>query len=325
MIKPIVAVTLGDVSGVGPEVVIKALNDKVVKRLCFPLVIGARDYLLYENIPTKINTIKVIKKENFSEYAINLWEIRNPPKIRLPKGKVNPISGKISILQILEAVKLIKQKSVHSLVTAPVSKEAINKAGYKFSGHTDFLANLTKTKQIRMLLQNPIYRVVLETVHTPINKISQLLNVSHLYQTIKLANKYLKKIGIPFGRIGVCCLNPHCGEGGLLGNDEKKVIFPAIKKANLKGINTLGPYPPDKLFYEAKNRRFDLIVSMYHDQGLLPLKLTGYFSSVNITLGLPFVRTSPVHGTAFDIAGKNKADCKSMVEAIKACAKLSVL
>ena len=220
---------------------------------------------------------------------------------------------------IKEAVCMAMAGDVDAIVTGPISKEAINRAGYNFHGHTEFLAHLTKTKDYAMMLAGSSLKVILVTIHESIKNVPGLLTTEKVFKTIKITDNTFKRyFGLKKPRIAVAALNPHAGEGGLFGNEEKRIILPAIQKARRLGINASDPLPPDTLFYRAvKNSKFDCVVCMYHDQGLIPLKLLHFENGVNVTLGLPIIRTSVDHGTAYDIAWKGIANPASMKAAIK--------
>jgi 4-hydroxythreonine-4-phosphate dehydrogenase len=215
------------------------------------------------------------------------------------------------------------------MVTAPVSKESLALAGYGMAGHTEMLARLTRTRLYAMMLVRKDLRVIFATTHVPISAVADRIRRKDLVDKFALGSEYLRTyMGIRRPRMGVCCLNPHCGEGGMLGREEKKIIIPAIESARSKGINVEGPYPADSIFGKNLAPGFDAIVAMYHDQGMIPLKMIRQEELVNITLGLPIVRTSPGHGTAFDIAGRSVAgrrvaDCRGMISAALECARIA--
>jgi len=284
--KKTLAITIGDPAGIGPEITKKALASPKIRGLANFLVIGQADKAIKPGHPSKK-------------------------------------SGSQAIQFLEEAVEMANSNIVDAIVTAPISKEACRSAGFKFPGHTEFLASRAKTKNFAMMLVGDKLRVVLVTRHLALKDVARVLTIDKIYQTIKLTNKSLKKqFNIAQPKIAVLGLNPHAGEGGMLGAEEKNIILPAIKKAKQNKINATGPYPADALFYQAKDGKFDAIVCMYHDQGLIPLKMLAFDTGVNVTLGLPFVRTSPDHGTAFDIAGKNKANPASMIAAIRLAIEL---
>jgi len=241
------------------------------------------------------------------------------PKIkRLANFFVINSNDKTGFSAVEKAVEILKKCQADALVTAPVNKEAINKSGVPFQGHTEYLAEATNTKKIAMMLCGGPLKVTTVTRHVPLKKVSSTLTQAKIIEAVRLTDSGLKKyFGIKKPRIGVCALNPHCGEGGTIGREEQDIIIPAIKKIRrfVPGIN--GPISGDVIFYMAYNGKLDAVISMYHDQGLGPLKMVAFEKGVNVTLGLPFIRTSPDHGTAYDIAGKGIADPDSMKEAIK--------
>ncbi|MBI3755076.1 MAG: 4-hydroxythreonine-4-phosphate dehydrogenase PdxA [Deltaproteobacteria bacterium] len=312
--KPTIAITMGDPTGVGPEVILKAVSDKNIRRLCNPVIIGDEAVLkhLILNLKFKISNLKFINLSNLT------------PK-KLKPGKPDKTCAKAMMAYIREAVRMALNGDVDAIVTGPISKEAINKAGYHFHGHTEFLAHLTNTKDFRMMLAGSALKVILVTIHESIKNVPRLLTKENVFMTIKIANESFKKyFGIKRPRIAVAALNPHAGEAGLFGSEEKRIIMPAIKKARQMGINASDPLPPDTLFYRAvKNKEFDCVVCMYHDQGLIPLKLLHFEDGVNVTLGLPIIRTSVDHGTAYDIAWKGIANPASMKAAIKMAVEMA--
>jgi 4-hydroxythreonine-4-phosphate dehydrogenase len=233
-------------------------------------------------------------------------------------GIINKENGRASLEYIDKGLELIKKGDIDCLVTAPVSKEAIKLAGFDFEGHTEYLAQKTNTKKFIMMLIVDKLRVSVATRHIPLSVVAKTICIQSIFNTIKLSIEALKKyFGITNPRVGVCGLNPHAGEGGLIGSEERRIIIPAIKKARRFNRDIYGPLAADSIFSKALINRFDCIVAMYHDQGLIPVKMVGFDRGVNLTFGLPFIRTSPDHGTAFDIAGKNVASANSLIEAIK--------
>jgi 4-hydroxythreonine-4-phosphate dehydrogenase len=210
-----------------------------------------------------------------------------------------------------------------ALVTAPLSKQLLRDAGYRFAGHTELLAHLSGTKKFAMMLVGGPLRVALVTIHVPLARVPRLLSAAKILNVIELSHQACRQFGIRRPKIGVAGLNPHAGEDGLLGGEERRLIAPAVRRAVRKGLDVTGPWPADTLFHQAYHGRFDAVVAMYHDQGLAPLKMIAFDTGVNLTLGLPFVRTSPDHGTAFDIAGKGKARPDSMIAAINLAARLA--
>lgn len=303
MSKPKVAITIGDPAGIGPEIVYRATNSLRVQSVCSPVVVGDKNIISkYFNIYKKSNKIEFVFSSNYNK------------KIQI--GKSSKISGLIACAAIRQATKMCMLKHTKSMVTAPVSKESFKLAGLKYSGHTEFLGELTRTKNYCMMMICDNINSVMITRHLPISKISAMLTKKDIVSTIKLSADFIKQILKRSPQIMICALNPHAGDNGILGNDEKKVIIPAIKKLKEKNYNIIGLYPVDVAWQKFLKNKYDLIVAMYHDQIMLPLKILNPKKIVNVTVGLPFIRTSPGHGTAFDIAGKNIADFSSMEEAI---------
>ena len=303
MSKPKVAITIGDPAGIGPEIVYRATNSLRVQSVCSPVVVGDKNVISkYFDIYKKSNKIEFVFSSNYNK------------KIQI--GKSSKISGLIACDAIRQAAKMCMSKHTKSMVTAPVSKESFKLAGLNYSGHTEFLGKLTKTKNYCMMMICDNINSVMVTRHLPISKISSVLTKRDIVSTTKLSANFIKKILKKDPKIIMCALNPHAGDNGILGNDEKKTIIPAIKKLKEKNYNIIGLYPIDVAWQKFLQNKYDLIVAMYHDQIMLPLKILNPKKIVNVTVGLPFIRTSPGHGTAFDIAGKNIADFSSMEEAI---------
>ena len=232
-------------------------------------------------------------------------------------------AGRAAYAYIERAVTLAKAGEIHAIVTAPVNKEALAAAGVQHSGHTEILAQLTDTRDFAMLLMGRQLRVIHVTTHVALRRVPDLVTRERVLRTIRLAQRTLEDLGRPRGRIAVAGLNPHAGEEGLFGDEEQRAIIPAVEAARADGLDVTGPLPADTLFSRARGGEFDIVVAMYHDQGLCPLKMIAFDTGVNLTLGLPFVRTSPDHGTAYDIAGKGIAKPDSMIAAINLAAQLA--
>jgi 4-hydroxythreonine-4-phosphate dehydrogenase len=325
MDRPIVAVTMGDASGIGPEVIVKAFQNAEIQNISRTFVIGdarimksalkfAKDHSI------DINPIKDVREARFARGVIDVLDLANlePSKVKI--GQVCGPCGKAAIEYLEKAIKLAMGKDIDAITTAPINKEAIRKAGYKFAGHTELLAKRTKTKNYAMMFVSDPFWIMLVTTHLPLNKVSKAISKKKVLQTIKLANEFLYNIRGKKPKIGVAGLNPHAGEGGIFGSEEKKAIKPAVEEAKKMGINVKGPISPDGIFYLANVGLFDIVIAMYHDQGLIPLKLLSFNKSVNVTVGLPIIRTSVDHGTGFDIAGKGWANPTSLIEAVKVAA-----
>lgn len=303
-----VGLTIGDPAGIGPCIIKKAIRS--IGDLAQFWIIG--DKWVFEKSRAGVCNLANIK-------FIHLDNVRHQG---FKFGKISAEYGRASVEYLDKAIELIKKKDIDCLVTGPVSKEAINLAGFKFSGQTEYLARHTKAKDVEMMLLNQNLRFVLATRHIPIKEVAQALDKTKLAKTITLAHRALKDLFlIKNPRIVVCGLNPHASDNGIIGKEENKIIKPLIKGLGKKIKYLSGPLPADVAVSKAMAKAYDCVIAIYHDQALIPLKLLGNATGVNLTLGLPFVRTSPLHGTAFDIAATNLADPASLVAAIK----LSVL
>ncbi|OGC16135.1 4-hydroxythreonine-4-phosphate dehydrogenase PdxA [candidate division WOR-1 bacterium RIFOXYC2_FULL_37_10] len=323
--RSLIAVTMGDPAGIGPEVCVKALSTPEVYNFTRSFIIGDLKVLQHAIKISKLPGVVIspIEKISDARFLRNRIDVLTVGKIdisNLKMGKLSAECGKASILYIEEAIRLAKAKKVDAIVTAPINKEAIHKAGYKFDGHTEILAKHTNTKKYAMLFVADKFWVVLATTHLPLKLVSKNITQEKILTAIELASEALKMAGKNKAKIAVAGLNPHAGEGGIFGDEEIKHIAPAVKEAQRRGLKVYGPISPDAVFNLANAGLFDLVVAMYHDQGLIPLKLTSFNRSVNVTLGLPFVRTSVDHGTGFDIAGKGVANPQSLIHAIKVAA-----
>jgi 4-phospho-D-threonate 3-dehydrogenase / 4-phospho-D-erythronate 3-dehydrogenase len=326
---PIIAITMGDATGIGPEVIVKALSHPEVYKECRPVVIGDAKRLQQAQRITKshveINTIasEAITHTNYRPGIVDCIDLALIPQ-DLPWGKISPLAGDAAFRYLKLAAQLAMQGSVHAISTAPLNKEALHAGGHQFPGHTELLASLTNTYEVSMMLSSPRLRVVHVTTHIGLLDAIEKIEPGLVQRTIARAHTALTRSGISNPRIGVCAINPHAGENGLFGRgEEASKIKPAVAACNHLGWNVTGPLPADTLFYLAQRGDFDVVIAMYHDQGHGPIKVLGLESGVNITLGLPVIRTSVDHGTAFDIAGTGKADERSMVEAIHQAAQLA--
>ncbi|MBQ3835312.1 MAG: 4-hydroxythreonine-4-phosphate dehydrogenase PdxA [Elusimicrobia bacterium] len=306
MAKPKIAITIGDPAGIGPEIVYKAVNSLTVQRVCSPVVIGDKKVI------EKYFDIDKFTRSKKAEFVFSSCYNK-----KFSLGKPSKISGLIACDAIRKAVDMCLKKEVKAMVTAPVSKESFKYAGLKFSGHTEFLADLTKTKKYCMMMVCGDINSVMVTRHLPITQISKNLKTQDIVTTTQIAADFIKTNIKRNPKIVIASLNPHAGDNGILGTEEKDVIIPAIKKLKNKKYNIVGLYPVDVAWAKYLKNKYDLIVAMYHDQVMLSLKILNSQKIVNVTAGLPFIRTSPGHGTAFDIAGKNIANALPMIEAIK--------
>jgi 4-hydroxythreonine-4-phosphate dehydrogenase len=285
--KPRIAITTGDPAGIGLEIAEKASADARVLAVCTPIVYGP------------------------------------PDAGRFSPGVLSGEAGRAAYDTILRAVNDTQQGRVEAIATGPVNKEAFRLAGLPWSGHTDLLAHLTGASHVAMMFHSPALRVVLATVHIPLAEVPRVLSSSLMEATIDLTARELPRYGVSHPRIAVAGLNPHAGEHGLFGREEERAIVPAVAACRARGIDVSGPYPGDTVFVRARRGEFDVVVACYHDQGLIPVKLVAFGEAVNVTLGLPLVRTSVDHGTAFDIAGRGVANPDSMIAAVLLAAQLT--
>jgi len=322
---PIIAFTLGDMNGIGAEVILKTLATKKFINSLHPILVGPE--YIWKQTAKKYKLELKFSSYNFESHKKGEISIFSIPFLeKITYGKISARSGALSMLSIQIAYELIMQKLADAMVTAPISKEAINLANFHCDGHTGYLSAISRNKNICMMLLNDIMRVGLVTTHLPISEVNKNITKSLILKKIMILNCSLQKdFNIRQPRMAVLSLNPHAGDGGVFGNEEKKIIIPAIKKAKAKKINVDGPFPSDAFFARYKPECYDVVLSMYHDQGLIPLKMTDNNRGVNFTAGLNFIRTSPDHGTAFDIAGKGKADPSSNTAATELAIKLSHL
>lgn len=314
---------MGYPAGIGPEILACALASSAIRRLANFLIIG--DVFVFEKACKiikkrfKYNVVVSDEQIDFSLNSVLFYDLANIEKRGFLFGRVDKHYGNASIEYITKAVKLIQAGKADNLVTAPINKYAAKEAGFQYPGHTEYLTALTNTKDYAMMLSGGPLRVVLATVHIPLKSVPLQITRKKIFNLITLTNNSLKKLfKIKTPRIAVCGLNPHAGERGLIGSEDRDSITPAVESAKTDKINVDGPYSADAIFYDAYKGKYDAVICMYHDQGLVPLKMIARDTSVNITLGLPFIRTSPGHGTALDIAGKGVAKAESMKEAIKA-------
>jgi 4-phospho-D-threonate 3-dehydrogenase / 4-phospho-D-erythronate 3-dehydrogenase len=333
-----IAITMGDAAGIGPEIIVKALEQKSLRRQTIPIVIGdaqvMKQALAIAKSQLKIQAISSFDQAGDDPETIPVWDLKNIDLHKLKHGRVDPMTGKAAVEYIQKAVALAQKGLVAAIVTAPIHKEAINQAGFHYSGHTELLAHLTGAKDYAMLLAHGPFRVSHVTTHTSMRRACDLIKRARVYTVIRLTRELLQQLGIDQPKIGVAGLNPHSGEDGLFGDEEKKEITPAIEEAKKKGWKVEGPVPPDTVFTKLKGGQYDAVVAMYHDQGHIAVKLIGFsmkaagsewtkMSGVNVTMGLPIIRTSVDHGVAFGKAGEGRANPQSMVDAIKLALKLS--
>ncbi len=321
-------ITMGDPGGVGPEVIVKALSAPGIDKYCIPIVVG--DTLIMSKAlglfgsPRKIREITSPDEAENGGKPLYIINIKNAGLSSLLQNKPTAAGGRACVSYIKKTAELLMGKQANGMVTAPISKEALKMARFAWPGHTEMLAELSGTRQYAMMLIGGPLRVILVTIHSALKNVPHLITTQRILSVIRLAKRACDMLKIRSPKIGVAGLNPHAGEAGIFGEEEITKIAPAVQKANREGIPVSGPYPPDTIFHKAYKGEIDIVVCMYHDQGLIPLKMIAFDKGVNVTVGLPFVRTSPDHGTAYDIAWKGMANPLSMIEAIKLAAKLRV-
>jgi 4-hydroxythreonine-4-phosphate dehydrogenase len=319
---------MGDPAGIGPEVIAKALADKALARLCRPLVIGSRA-VMEQTIGALKLPLRIVDGETALESRLQPGQVAvlDPLEGPLPAfemGVAAAMTGAASVAFIKKGVELAMAERIGGIVTAPINKEAINMAGYHYPGHTELLGDLTKSPEMGMMIVGGPLKIMFTTTHVAIRDLSAVLTTERIARAIRLAHLGLSKyFGIQQPKIGVAALNPHAGEHGLFGDEEATSIAPAVRQARAAGIDVSEPLPADTLFGKAARGLYDGVVAMYHDQGLIPLKLVAFGTCVNLTVGLPIIRTSVDHGTAYDIAGKGLAEHGSLLEAVKVAARLA--
>ena len=322
-----IGITMGDPAGVGPEVVMKALAHRAPYESARPLVIGdARRLALagaIANVSLAVQAVGKPEDARFEHGTVDCIDLGLVPA-NLPFGKLSPAAGEAAYRYIERAVTLVRERRIDAICTAPLNKEALNAAGHRYPGHTELLAELTGTREVSLMLLAPKLRVIHVTTHIGLLDAVARIDAGLVERTIQRGRELLVRAGFAEPRIAVCGINPHAGEGGLFGRgEEESKIVPAIAVCRARGWRVEGPLPADTLFFRAMRDDFDLIVAMYHDQGHGPVKAVAFDLGVNVTAGLPVVRTSVDHGTAFDIAGTGKADERSMLEALRQAALLA--
>lgn len=315
MFLPTIAITMGDPTGIGPEVIVKAATSPEITGICQPLLLGDRNII--QSTAQKLKLKTKIAEESIKSFShLNFQDLR--------PGELNNDIARATVKYIKEATRLALQGEVQAMVTGPINKRCLRLAGEPYPGHTEFLARLTDTEEFAMMLVGEGLRVTLITTHCPLRMVAESISSKEISSKIRLTQLWLQRyFGIERPNIGVAALNPHAGEGEMFGEEEKDIISPAVKIARDEGIEVEGPLPADSLFHFALQGRYNAIICMYHDQGLIPLKMLYFHQGVNITLGLPIIRTSPDHGTGYDIAGKGIANPGSMIAAIKLAARMA--
>lgn len=314
--KPTLAITMGDINGVGPEILAKALGTQEVWELCHPVVVG--DSAVLEGA---CSALGVAVSEETDGFRID--DAAHPAPKAYTVGQVEAATSKCAVEWTKHAVRLVQQGTAHAVVTCPISKAGLKLAGYPYTGHTEILMDLTQTEEIYMSLFSNHMRIVHASAHLPLARALAGLSADRIYRCVCEGSSVLERLGLPRRRIAVAGLNPHAGEDGLLGTEEATVIRPAVERALADGIDCMGPLPPDTVFRRMMLGEYDLVVAMYHDQGHIAFKMVAMDEGVQATLGIPIVRTSVDHGTAYDIAGKGTASEHSLVAAIQLAAALT--
>ncbi len=329
MQKPLIAITMGDPCGVGPEIIVKAAQSPETANICVPFVIGDRlameraigvcgSHLKIQEITQPEDTLAT------PEETIPLLALSQLSETDLAYGRPTAAAGDAVYRYICAAARLCLDGRIAAMATAPISKEAMHRAGHDYPGHTELLAELCGTSDFVMMLAGDVLRVSLVTIHEALRAVPGLISRERVLTTIRVTAAGVRRLtGIERPRLAVLALNPHCGEGGMFGNEERSIIGPAVATARAEGIDATGPLSADTLFHFAQKGAYDGVVAMYHDQGLIPLKMLHFDDGVNITLGLPIIRTSVDHGTAYDLAGSGKASEQSMLAAIRMAADMA--
>jgi 4-hydroxythreonine-4-phosphate dehydrogenase len=325
--KPTIAISMGDFNGVGPEVILKHLS-KMDLSSSTPLLIGSETVFQFYEKSLNIRVVRhrISETSEIEEGSVNILSISDIDESDIQPSKISKSAGLAAMKAVEYGINSCLAGQADALVTAPISKEAIHKAGYIYPGHTEFLAEKTGTELVTMILATDQLRVGLQTGHIPIKEVSGSINSNDIVYKIESLDKSLREnFGIDHPKIAVLGLNPHAGDGGVLGTEETEFIQPAVNEVHKKGIHAEGPFPADGFFGSRKHTQYDAILAMYHDQGLIPFKALSFGKGVNFTAGLPIIRTSPDHGTAFDIAGQNKANPDSFTSAYNLAVKMSLI
>jgi len=335
--RPLLGISTGDPAGVGPEIVAKALSMREIYEDCRPLVVC--DGTIMQQIidicklPLTVNQVDKPESGIYQFGAIDVLDLQNVDHGTFRFNTISPMTGRASFEYVAKVIGLATAKEIDATITGPIHKEAIQKAGFNYAGHTEIYADLTKTKNYAMMLAEGSFRVVHVSTHVSLSEAIRRVKKDRIVTVIQLADDALKRLGMRQPKIAVAGLNPHAGEHGLFGMEEMEEIIPAISEASALGIHAEGPFPPDTIFPKMKGGQYDIVVCMYHDQGHIPTKLLGFnynhkkqtwegLSGVNITLGLPIIRVSVDHGVAFDKGGKGEANPESMIQAIRYGIKL---
>ncbi len=325
--RPKIAITMGDAAGIGPEITVKCLAQPDVYQWCMPVVVGDSSVIsqavALTGVLLKIRSVKTASTAQFAHGTIDVLDYHNIDVENLRMGIVDAKNGEAAVLYTKKAGKMCLDGRVDAMVSAPLNKESMHAAGYKYEGQTEILGELCGVKKYGMILLLGNLRLMLLTTHMSLRQAIEKVKKERIVSMVELAWESLRSFGLEHPKIAVAAVNPHAGEGGLFGDEEVKEISPAVEECRARGMNVVGPIPADTVFVRAKEGEFDLVVAMFHDQGLMVVKLLGFGSAVTLLAGLPLIRTSVGHGTAFDIAGKNKADHRNLLEAIRIATDLA--
>jgi 4-hydroxythreonine-4-phosphate dehydrogenase len=337
--KPLIGISVGDPAGIGPEITAKALSLAEIHEVCRPLVVGEaemmREAVRFSGLSQQIHAVSSPKEGFYKRGVMDVLDMKNIHGKSIRHKVISAEYGRASYEYVNKVIELALSNEIDATVTGPINKEAINRAGFHYSGHTEIYADLTRTKNYAMMLMHNQFRVIHVSTHVSLREACNLVKKDRIYRVIKLGYENVRRLGIEKPRIAVAGLNPHAGESGMFGREEIEEIEPAIRMAQEEGLNVEGPVPPDTVFSKMQGGQYDLVVVMYHDQGHIPTKLFGFqyddktktwgsMSGVNITCGLPIIRVSVDHGTAFGKAGEGRANPESMTQAIKIAAQLAL-
>lgn len=339
MNRPLIGISVGDPAGIGPEITAKALSHAEIYEICRPIAVAETEMMeeaiRFSGLSLKINAVPSPKEGLYQFGKIDLLDLKNVDGRSIRYKTISALYGRASFEYVKKVIELAMAKEIDATVTGPISKEAINRAGFRYSGHTEIYADLTRTKDYAMMLVHNHFRVIHVSTHVSLREACDRVKKERVYRVIQLGYDAVKRLGVKSPRIAVAGLNPHAGEEGLFGREEIEEIRPAIEQARQEGLTIEGPIPPDTVFSKMQGGQYDLVVVMYHDQGHIPTKLIGFqyddqtktwgaMSGVNITCGLPIIRVSVDHGTAFGKAGEGRANPESMIQAIKIAARLAL-
>lgn len=325
--RPLIGLTMGDPAGVGPEVVVKTMSEPSTYQECRPLAIADVGTIEREvarlGLPLKVRRVEEPSRGTYVHGTIDVYPAVAEDLSGIESGKVQAAAGKAAAECVIAGASLAMEGKIDAIATAPLNKDALNQAGFHYPGHTEMLADLTGAKDFSLALIAGQLRVIHVTTHVSMRRAQELIDRPRVLRIIRLADRFCRYLGIDKPRVAVAGLNCHAGENGLFGTEEIDSIRPAVEEARSDGVDATGPWPGDTIFYRASRGEFDIVVAMYHDQGHIPVKMLGFEAGVNTTAGLPIIRTSVDHGTAFDIAGRGRANAGSMIEAVKLASQLA--